>query len=98
MAGTFNVVRDRDKIGADKFRQDVVFLALTQGQLKERAKGLAAQIVARVGQADPMMKDIAGHLEAAAAVDGGGRAEAAGEGREECAAGRAAGTGEPAAR
>ena len=67
VAGTFNVVRDRDKIGADKFRQDVVFLALTQGQLKERAKGLAAQIVARVGQADPMMKDIAGHLEAAAA-------------------------------
>jgi hypothetical protein len=67
VAGTFNVVRDREKIGAEKFRQDVVFLALTQGQLKERAKGLAAQIVARVGQADPMMKDIAGHLEAAAA-------------------------------
>jgi len=67
VAGTFNVVRDRDKIGAEKFRQDVVFLALTQGQLKERAKGLAGQIVARVGQADPMMKDIAGHLEAAAA-------------------------------
>jgi hypothetical protein len=61
VAGTFNVVRDRDKMGAEKFRQDVVFLALTQGQLKERAKGLAAQIVARVGQADPMMKDIAGH-------------------------------------
>ncbi len=67
VAGTFNVVRDRDKIGAEKFRQDVVFLALTQGQLKERAKGLAGQIIARVGQADPMMKDIAGHLEAAAA-------------------------------
>ncbi len=67
VAGTFNVERDRDKIGAEKFRQDVVFLALTQGQLKERAKGLAAQIVARVGQADPMMKEIAGHLDAAAA-------------------------------
>ena len=66
VAGTFNVVRDREKIGAEKFRQDVVFLALTQGQLKERAKGLAAQIISRVGQADPMMKDIAGHLEAAA--------------------------------
>ena len=66
VSGTFNVVRDRDKIGAEKFRQDVVFLALTQGQLKERATGLAAQIVARVGDADPMMKDIAGHLEAAA--------------------------------
>jgi hypothetical protein len=66
VAGTFNVVRDRDKIGAEKFREDIVFLALTQGQLKERAKGLAAQIIARVGQAEPMMKDIAGHLDAAA--------------------------------
>jgi hypothetical protein len=66
VAGTFNVVRDRDRMGAEKFRQDVVFLALTQGQLKERAKGLAAQIVARVGQADPTMKVIAGHLDAAA--------------------------------
>jgi hypothetical protein len=66
VAGTFNVVRDRDRLGAEKFRQDVVFLALTQGQLKERAKGLAAQIVARVGQADPTMKVIAGHLDAAA--------------------------------
>ncbi len=66
VAGTFNVVRDRDRMGAEKFRQDVVFLALTQGQLKERAKGLAAQIVARVGQADPTMNVIAGHLDAAA--------------------------------
>ena len=50
VAGTFNVVRDRAKIGDEKFRQDVVFLALTQGQLNERAKGLAAQIIARVAR------------------------------------------------
>ena len=40
MSGTFNVVRDRAKAGDEKFRQDVVFLALTQGQLRERAEGL----------------------------------------------------------
>jgi hypothetical protein len=66
VSGTFNVVRDRDKVSADRFRQDVVFLALTQGQLKERARGLAAQIIARVGEADPMMKEISGRLSDAA--------------------------------
>jgi hypothetical protein len=70
VSGTFNVVRDRDKVAADKFRQDVVFLALTQGQLKERARGLAAQIVARVGQADPMMKEISARLDDAASAMG----------------------------
>jgi hypothetical protein len=70
VSGTFNVVRDRDNVSADKFRQDVVFLALTQGQLKERAKGLAAQIIARVGQADPMMKEISARLDEAAAAMG----------------------------
>jgi len=70
VSGTFNVVRDREKVSADKFRQDVVFLALTQGQLKERAKGLAAQIIARVGQADPMMKEISARLDEAATAMG----------------------------
>jgi hypothetical protein len=70
VSGTFNVVRDREKVSAEKFRQDVVFLALTQGQLKERAKGLAAQIIARVGQADPMMKEISARLDEAATAMG----------------------------
>jgi len=66
VSGTFNVVRDRAKAGEDKFRQDVVFLALTQGQLRERAEALAVQIKARVAQADPTMVKIAGALEDAA--------------------------------
>ncbi len=66
VSGTFNVVRDRAKVGEDKFRQDVVFLALTQGQLRERAEGLAAQITSRVAQADPTMVKIAEALQDAA--------------------------------
>ena len=62
VAGTFNVVRDRDKIGAEKFRQDVVFLALTQGQLRERAQELAMQIPVRVGGVDPAMNVVAAGL------------------------------------
>jgi hypothetical protein len=66
VSGTFNVVRDRAKTGEDKFRQDVVFLALTQGQLRERAAGLSVQIKTRVGQAEPTMVKVAAALEEAA--------------------------------
>ena len=66
VSGTFNVLRDRAKAGEDKFRQDVVFLALTQGQLRERAAGLSAQIMVRVAQAEPTMVKVAGALEEAA--------------------------------
>jgi len=66
VAGTFNVSRDKDKAGAEKFRQDVVFLALTQGQLRERTQALSLQIVSRVGQSDADMKVIASGLAEAA--------------------------------
>ncbi len=65
VAGTFNIARDREKIGADKFRQDVVFLALTQGQLRARAEELAAQIPVRVGGVDPAMASVASSLASA---------------------------------
>ena len=66
VSGTFNVLRDRAKAGEEKFKQDVVFLALTQGQLRERAAGLSAQIKERVAQAEPTMVKVAGALEEAA--------------------------------
>ncbi len=66
VSGTFNSVRDRAKAGEDKFRQDIVFLALTQGQLRQRAEELVVQIKTRVAQADPTMITIAGALEQAA--------------------------------
>jgi hypothetical protein len=66
VTGTFNVVRDKAKNSDEKFRQDVVFLALTQGQLRERAEQLSAQIKERVAQAEPAMVTIAAALQDAA--------------------------------
>jgi hypothetical protein len=68
VSGTFNLVRDRDRSGDGKFRQDAAFLALVQGQLKERARGLSAQILQRVAGADPVMTTIASRLADAAAA------------------------------
>lgn len=66
VTGTFNVVRDREKKTADQFREDVVFLALAQGQLRERVETLVTQIATRVLQADPEMKQVADALAEAA--------------------------------
>lgn len=49
VTGTFNVARDRTKVSATKFREDVVFLGLAQGQLRERVETLSAQIASRLG-------------------------------------------------
>ncbi len=68
VSGTFNLARDRGRSDAGKFRQDVTFLALVQGQLKERARGLSAQILQRVAGADPLMTAIAARLSDAAAA------------------------------
>ena len=70
VTGTFNVVRDREKVSAEKFREDVVFLALAQGQLRDRAQTLAAQINVRLGEADATMKQIAAELGQAVAAMG----------------------------
>ncbi len=66
VTGTFNVVRDRDRKTADQVREDVVFLALAQGQLRERVETLVTQIQTRVLQADPEMKQVADALAEAA--------------------------------
>lgn len=68
VSGTFNVVRDRERVAAEKFRENVVFLTLAEGQLRERVETLAGQINARVGQADETMTKIAGWLGDAAAA------------------------------
>jgi hypothetical protein len=65
IAGTFNVARDRAKVAADKFREDVVFLSLAEGQLRERVETLATQITARVG-ANETMRTVATSLTEAA--------------------------------
>jgi hypothetical protein len=68
VTGTFNVVRDRGKASAEKFREDVVFLALAQGQLRDRAQELAAQINVRVANIEATMKQVASELVQAVAA------------------------------
>jgi hypothetical protein len=64
VTGTFNVARDKAKVSAEKFREDNVFLALAQGQLRQRVEALAAQISTRLGAgaADGGMKGVADGL------------------------------------
>lgn len=66
VSATFNLARDRSTVGAEAFRQDVVLLALAQGQLRERASALAGQILSRVAEADPSMRAVAASLTDAA--------------------------------
>ncbi|RPJ63680.1 MAG: DUF4175 family protein, partial [Acidobacteria bacterium] len=64
VTGTFNVARDKAKVSAEKFREDSVFLALAQGQLRQRVEALAGQISTRLGTAagDGGMKGVADGL------------------------------------
>jgi hypothetical protein len=62
VTGTFNVARDREKVAAEKFREDIVFLALAQGQLRDRAQTLSTQINVRVVEIEATMKQVAAEL------------------------------------
>ncbi len=66
VAGTFNTVRDEKTSGSTKFREDVVFLTLAQGQLRERVETLATQIRSRVAEAGNEMAQVASGLSDAA--------------------------------
>src|SRR6185295_10669912 len=67
VAATFNVVRDKDKLKADKFRENVVFLNLAQAKLRAQVDELVGKLQARVGVVDPGFKAIAEALPKASA-------------------------------
>ena len=67
VAATFNVVRDKDKLKADKFRENVVFLNLAQAKLRAQVDELVGKLQARVGVVDPGFKAIADALPKASA-------------------------------
>src|SRR4029077_4058193 len=67
VAATFNVVRDKDKLKADKFRENVVFLTLAQAKLRAQVDELVGKLQARVGVVDPGFKAIADALPKASA-------------------------------
>ena len=66
VAATFNVVRDRPKMAAEKFRENVVFLTLAQAKLREQVEELVGKLNSRLRDADPAFKKIAEALPKAA--------------------------------
>ncbi len=66
VAATFNIVRDRAKMSADKFRENVVFLTLAQAKLREQVEELSGKMNSRLDAVDPAFKEIAEALPKAA--------------------------------
>ena len=58
VAGTFNVVRDRAQYTEDEYRENVVFLTLAQGRLREQVETLLRRMNSRVMPADPEFRSI----------------------------------------
>src|SRR5215467_10718226 len=67
IAATFNVVRDKDKLAKEKYRENVVFLNLAQAKLRGQVDELVGKLQARVGVVDPGFKAIAEALPKASA-------------------------------
>ena len=66
VAATFNTVRDRSKMSADKFRETTVFLTLAQAKLREQVEELSGKMNSRLDAVDPAFKLIAEALPKAA--------------------------------
>ena len=73
VSGTFNVVRDRDSYSDEEYQENVVFLALAQGRLREQVETLLRRMNSRVMPADPAFRSISEILPQAA--DAMGEAE-----------------------
>jgi hypothetical protein len=66
VAATFNIVRDKAKTKADKYRENVVFLNLAQAKLREQVEELVTKLKSRLGSVDPSYNTIAEVLPKAA--------------------------------
>ena len=66
VAGTFNVLRDQDDYTAEEYRENLVFLTLAQGRLREQVETLLRRMNSRVVPADPAFGSIAQLLPQAA--------------------------------
>ncbi len=67
IAGTFKVQRDRRTLGAQKTKEALVVLALSQSRLREQVEGLVERMNSRLVAPDPAFKKIAEVLPLAAA-------------------------------
>ena len=91
MSATFNVERDRPKMTADKFKEDTVFVGLSQSKLREEVEELVGQMQQRLGGGGTEnLRKIAELLAEGADRDEGGRGPADGAEAEGRAARRRA--------
>jgi hypothetical protein len=67
IAGTFKVQRDRKTMGAQKTKEALVVLALSQSRLREQVDGLVERMNSRLVAPDPAFQKIAEVLPVAAA-------------------------------
>ncbi|MDA1095270.1 MAG: DUF4175 family protein, partial [Acidobacteria bacterium] len=58
ISATFNVVRDRESLSEDEYRENLVFLTLSQGKLREQVETLLRRMNSRVMPADPAFRSI----------------------------------------
>jgi hypothetical protein len=59
IAATFNTVREKRTLSAEKLRENSVVLALSQGRLREQVEGLVARMNSRLVAPDPSFQKIA---------------------------------------
>jgi len=66
ISATFNVIRDRDTFSDEEYRENLVFLTLAQGRLREQVETLLRRMNSRVMPADPAFRSILAVLPRAA--------------------------------
>ena len=66
VSATFNVIRDRDTFSDEDYRENLVFLTLAQGRLREQVETLLRRMNSRVMPADPAFRSILAVLPRAA--------------------------------
>ena len=58
ISATFNVIRDRESFNEEEYRENLVFLTLAQGRLREQVETLVRRMNSRVMPADPAFRSI----------------------------------------
>ena len=58
ISATFNLIRDQEDYTAEEFQENVVFLTLAQGRLREQVETLIRRMGSRVMPADPAFRTI----------------------------------------
>ena len=58
ISATFNLIRDQEQYDAEEFEENVVFLTLAQGRLREQVETLVRRMNSRVMPADPAFRTI----------------------------------------